>query len=396
MVLLCATILAVTVGMDMTAAEVYRSVKGYKWHDRMNPPGRMHPLGRVRSDIYHHDLAKNLSGATQIWGQAKYRIHTNSLGFKDRTVRNIPLVTDKHRILFIGDSFTEGVGVEYPDTFVGRIDSELSGSGVEVLNAGVSSYSPVIYWKKIEFLIEKAGLKFDEAVVYVDISDIQDEAQIYKLSNHRVIGKFDPLELKKSQSERRTAVHELLSFIAGRTIVADTVYMALHKLLYRPDPERILENKRRFFAEQHSSRVRDRWTYCGNVYREYGREGLRRAAGHMDRLNALLQKNGIRLTVAVYPWPRQIQRGDLDSIQVRFWKEWCRERGVDFLNYFPIFVKGGTREERRALIRKYFIKGDFHWNEAGHSLVADVFLDFYGRRGAAAGRSDARPDGLKK
>ena len=34
-------------------------------------------------------------------------------------------VSDKYRILFIGDSYTEGVGVEYKDTFVGLIDSAL-------------------------------------------------------------------------------------------------------------------------------------------------------------------------------------------------------------------------------------------------------------------------------
>ena len=60
----------------------------------------------------------------------------------------------------------------------------------EVLNAGVGSYSPIIYWRKIKYLIEDVGLRFDEVVVYIDISDAQDEASYYELSddgNERVV-----------------------------------------------------------------------------------------------------------------------------------------------------------------------------------------------------------------
>ena len=75
----------------------------------------------------------------------------------------------------MGDSFTEGGLLDYTDTFVGRIDSDLGEKKIEVLNAGVSSYSPIIYWRKIKYLIEDMKLKFDEVVVFIDISDPYDE-----------------------------------------------------------------------------------------------------------------------------------------------------------------------------------------------------------------------------
>jgi hypothetical protein len=43
-------------------------------------------------------------------------VFTDSLGFKDASRRAVP---DRRRILFIGDSFTEGVGLPYEQTFVG-------------------------------------------------------------------------------------------------------------------------------------------------------------------------------------------------------------------------------------------------------------------------------------
>ena len=55
----------------------------------------------------------------------------------------------------------------------------------------------------------------------------------------------------------------------------------------------------------------------------------------------------------------------------------CRDRDVPFLNYFPEFVVGLDEKERKAIIDRYFIRGDVHWNAQGNQLVADKFLQFY-------------------
>ena len=47
-----------------------------------------------------------------------------------------------------------------------------------MLNAGVSSYSPSIYYYKTKFFIEQ-GLKFSHLIVFIDISDIEDESNVY-------------------------------------------------------------------------------------------------------------------------------------------------------------------------------------------------------------------------
>ena len=102
-----------------------------------------------------------------------WHLPTNSLGFKDSSMRQVPLKVDKKRILFIGDSFTEGVLVPYELTFIGQIATYRP--DIDILNAGVTSYSPLIYYLKVDYLLNKVGLKFDELFVFIDISDIQDE-----------------------------------------------------------------------------------------------------------------------------------------------------------------------------------------------------------------------------
>ena len=129
----------------------------------------------VQDPRYHHDLRK-MSTFPSKWGGVTYVTTTNSLGFKDRAKRRVSLsaAAGKKRILLMGDSFTEGVGYPYEKTFAGLLEERL-GTGYEILNAAVQSYSPMLYYRKVRYLLEKVGLEFDELYVFIDISDAQDE-----------------------------------------------------------------------------------------------------------------------------------------------------------------------------------------------------------------------------
>ena len=48
------------------------------------------------------------------------------------------------------------------------------------------SYSPSIYYEKLNYFLD-LGLRFDEAIVYIDLSDIQDEAVNYSYDEHGVL-----------------------------------------------------------------------------------------------------------------------------------------------------------------------------------------------------------------
>ena len=70
----------------------------------------------------------------------------------------------------LGDSFLFGVGYDYPLTFAAIFSDAMARAGVEVLNAGVVSYSPIIHVRKLEHLLTGVGLEVDEVVVFLDIS----------------------------------------------------------------------------------------------------------------------------------------------------------------------------------------------------------------------------------
>jgi len=133
---------------------------------------------RYPHPVYHHALVPNFDGYDN-WGDVRYKFDTNSLGFRDAEVRDVPLTSKTRRVLLIGDSFTEGTGVAFEDSFAGRLAAAgTQRAEIEFLDAGVISYSPALYYRKVKYLIER-GLRFDEVVVFSDVSDVYDEAGKY-------------------------------------------------------------------------------------------------------------------------------------------------------------------------------------------------------------------------
>jgi len=230
-------------------------------------------------------------------------------------------------MLFIGDSFTEGIGFDYEDTFVGRIDTELSKKGIEVFNAAVCSYAPSIYWRKIKYLIEDVGFRFNEVVVFMDVSDISDEALSYCTDEDgNIVAKdrseyLDMARNFNGSGNLNNIVQRVSSNI--KSMIIDNsifIYAILTKLRTKFN---VYEHKG--FAMEYY------WTIDQNAMRMYGEKGLNKATRYMDKLHDLLKKHDIKLTLSVYPWPQQIAYGNFDSIQESYWRAWCKKNNVKTL-----------------------------------------------------------------
>ena len=342
-------------------------------------------------------MAKNFQG-THAWGGKTYPFLTNSLGLRDGSARSVAPQPAGRRVLFIGDSFTEGVGVSFDDSFVGLVFDRLAPADIDVLNAGVTSYAPAVYYRKSKYLLEEAGVEFDHLVVLIDISDIEDEARFYRLdAEGNVVGtelmprrwiRDNRGERPKGRPEERTLSARVKRFLKDNSVLLRIGDLAKDRL------EQALADKPKWQApdgaeksdpfdwERSIGLERALWTVEPDLYEAYGAEGLRRAGENMDRLLELLQRHDVGLTVVVYPWPDQIMRRDLDSRQVAFWQDWTRDRGVSFVNLFPAFI---SQDDGEAIIRRYFIPGDVHWNPAGHQMVAERLVKHLSRAASAVG-----------
>lgn len=329
---------------------------------------------RLRSETHHHDIAP-MREIVEAWGPVRYSYATNALGFKDAAPRAIDLARQKGRWLLLGDSFTEGIGFDFPTGMAGQIAGQVACKGIEVLNAGVGGYAPSVYWRKARHLIETVGLKTERVVVFIDISDIRDEIDLYPEDSDGNLIVPDP--------EPPSTMERFGHFLRDHSLTARVFTLIRDRLAYvRKDLKRRYQTAKAFeksFWQVETADMMEfatvphkasRWTYDDEAWAEYGEGGRAKATANMDRLSDLLKRHGIALTVAVYPWPDQIFKDPQAVRHQDYWHEWAKNHDAQFVSLFPAFTEGAPRET----LARYFIPGDFHWNAEGHRLAAKAFL----------------------
>lgn len=312
---------------------------------------------------YHHDLLPNCA-AQNIWGDRIFNVYTNSLGFKDKSCRDVQLVPDKRRILFIGDSFTESMGMTWEESFAGILSEKLQ--DIEILNAGVVSYSPKLYYLKVKYLIEQTGLKFNELFVFLDNSDPMNEI---------TYSDFKPYSKKsfknfKYKLNRYFFNHSYLYHSVSAKIITSRksdVTASWNPVSGEGFPDESANESENFIAATLF------WSYNKNAFEKWGKRGLQLAGNYMQNLSGLCKQHHIELKVVIYPWPPLISNRDLHNLQVSYWDEFCQKNKLQFINLFPNFITGDIPDE---IIRKYFIPGDVHWNQEGNQFVAEALKPF--------------------
>jgi hypothetical protein len=292
---------------------------------------------------YHHDLAPNVK-ATRVWGNMLYPWQTDRFGF--RTGECAPHEPQKGRanIFVIGDSFTEALGSSYEQSFVGLMACDAARRGKAVWNLGVASYSPAIYHRKIRAAAERLGVKPAEIFVFLDLSDIDDDANFYIPGDDGLI--------RSTQTEERPGT----SFDVGQFLVSNFTTARLVYDLY------LISS---FSYSMSVGRPRARWTIDPVLLESWGRRGLGVAGANLDKVVEICRDWKCHVTLVVYPWPDNVAAGDLDSIQVRHWRTWAAAREVRFVDGFAPFF----REPAEAALRKYFFAGDVHFTELGNRLL---------------------------
>ncbi len=345
---------------DFLVANIYKLVHGDSFYNTtVNPAIITEKKYRISSNIYHHDLKKNVI-TTANWGPLQYPMITNSLGFRDQENANIAQKGDKYRIMFMGDSFVEGSGVPYPDSFVGILRQKYAPK-YEILNAGVISYAPTVYYRKTRYLIEQQGLKFDEMVVLIDISDISDEVERYA-DYDEATGLDKPLPVIAPEEPKTQIIRQFFK--------NNSILYAIPRII----KNRKLESSEVNSAPEKNPMInyrRSLWTVDKNLYNQYGEAGLKKAKANILNLKKLLDKHQIKLSLGVYPWPAQIYYNDLNSIQVTEWQAFCQQNKITFVNLFPEFISENAEANKKALT-EYYIKNDMHWNKKGNQKVAEA------------------------
>ncbi len=263
--------------------------------------------------IYHHQMVPY---GQSYFSKFEYNMNysINSLGFRDYEYP-VKKCQDCFRIIMLGDSFTEGTGIEQlEDTFPKLMETSLSTKSskrIEILNFGRISYSPVL-----EYLILKnIGLNYDPDVIIVnfDVSDVAQDFNYLTNARYSKEGEFLGINgCEKNEREQET-VFQLRNFLLSLDIVTILESSFRNLILYTvqelplvsipPESDSLLITREEF-AE--SDLVMKQW----NVSQLY-----------LHKIIDLAKTNNKTIIITTYPWGHQVDNST--------WKQGRKVFGYD-------------------------------------------------------------------
>jgi lysophospholipase L1-like esterase len=362
-------------------------------------------------DPYEEHIYRPFLSYRQPAGDHTIQLYTNSLGWKDdRPGRVVEKQPDHPRLVLLGDSFAEGLGVESPHTIRGMLQRTLDADGgrTEVLSAGRSSYSPLLEYQRFKRFLE-AGYETDAAVLLYDISDVQDE--IYYNSRYQFAPDGEPMRLRgwKFHPALRAVYNasalfraltrlpnQLRALAGGGEVRPGAAVAAVPEELpldyFSRDPRPISARQLGTLPAVAFSTLRANWMAHPQSLEGWAAEGLRSSFDNISRMKRLADARKIRFLLVIYPWPQLLYtRRDPAYYEVltRAFPHWYHEREYMYgRNPAPAFSEYQRRVHRFAeekgiplldLIPEFeavpqwhrlFLHDDVHFNEVGSRFAA--------------------------
>ena len=338
---------------------------------------------RIKSFYYHHDL-RPMASFYDHWGYERYRIFTNSLGFKDSTNREVKF--KNKNILFIGDSFTEGVGIKYEDTYVGLIDSNLKSknNNIEVLNAGVQSYSTSIYLSKLYHLLERKKLPITDVVVMISGGDIFDDYHKYlDLNEDFILNHVD---------QKNKYIIKIINFLKSNTltyqlitkITPPKVIPGLIKSLFS---KKVLEtnyDKREINLFSISNNEIDQmpfldhkdyaYLYSSKEFNDWGKKAIDKSLNNLKQITKITLEKNIKLNI-FYLYEPVILLREPNKIYFDYLINGLEKLKTKNVNIEFIRNMYDEYENAYNAYKNLFFINDIHWNKRGNAKVAKEILN---------------------
>ena len=326
---------------------------------------------KIKSYYYHHDLRPN-SHWIENWGWQTSKIYTNNLGFKDKEIRNVKF--KENNILFIGDSFTEGLGVEYENSFVGIIENKITSEfdNFTVLNAGLSSYSPIIYLSKLNYLIKKK-IPITNVFVVICGGDFYDDIFRYdSIDNEYVVNHGDFVKVK--------ILININNFIKSNTLIYQFIKQVtpISNLVSRFKNKKEANDTNNYTKEQVleilNSKPDWKHMYDKDAFNNWAIKGLKKSTIYMDKINKLLKSNNIDFTLIYIDEAMSMLNNETSNAKYyeNHWQEFSKKNSIDFIfldDYHENY------NDKFSIYKKLFFIGDNHFNNKGNQIVAEEIIN---------------------
>lgn len=323
----------------------------------------------LKSERFHHEISSNIN-VYEFWGNRKYKVITNNFGM--RVKNNDLLVKRKKNIGFIGDSFVYGSGISFEDHFINHITKKYS--EYNYLNLGYVSYSPSIYYKRLDYYINEKNINFKKIIVFIDTSDIQDEGIFYREDKKgNIVRKWST----DAEVKRKNFKYILKNYLKQNSFVFKFYEIFSTKDIQESSTKCLTDKNNIKNYIKYLNYERFGYAFDNTLNsKNWVKLGQSKTLKYLSKIKSLLDRNKIEMVIVYYP-------SAVDILENNFKKEnskhynllylWSKNNNVNLIDMHEDFFK------QNDPIKNYktnHIICDVHWNENGHKIIGKNILNY--------------------
>ncbi len=321
---------------------------------------------RISNKDYKYTFKNNVEFLSK-YKDTIYTINTNDLGFRDFSSSDLDRTQEY--IILIGDSFVEGVGLNYNETIGYKLNEIM---GFTFLNAGVSSYSPYIYNKKVKTILRNnQNLKVKKVLLFLDKSDPIDD---FNNKYHELPQKFS---LKNESPKYKKNLSE--SFISYLLLKKFNNFFEenLRSLKYRYQLSNITDedffsftqNQVNAFKSIGNRKSISSWYTDEKKWTDMTKKKLMFSIKQIEDLDKFLKILNIELVVVLFPWAYELFDQSAASVYQEFTSKKLFELNIKTFSCYKSFQKENILDQLE-LIGQSFQFADIHYNNFGNQVFS--------------------------
>ena len=276
--------------------------------------------------------------------------------------------SDKENVIFFGDSFTYGLGLNYEDTFIGLLEKKFK--KYNFLNYSVIGYSPSVYLYQLEKIVH-SNINVKKIILPLDISDFSEESSGWnykKGDNYPKRFNF----IKKNEKLKKESFKDK-NLKASRFIASK-----VNNFFRNVKLNRLYKDKNRNKKKKKKKTVIGNFLYTPidqtdpNLWKPLGfNGGLKKLESNISEISLLAKKINAEFHILIYPWPDTLEFGQKQFNLEQFSTALCLKiYCMSTINTFSEFEEV-RKTDKENWLNKLYILGDLHVNKFGHKLIAD-------------------------
>ena len=320
-----------------------------------------------KKNYYSYELEKNCTAYETKRTVKTYNVFTDKNGYRVGKKKIINKANDK--IVFLGDSFAYGFGVNYEDSIVGVLKKKKI--NYEFINLAVPGYGPSISKVKLEQLLHR-GVKPKKIFYVMDITDVDDEANRW---------------VEKNELEYPVIFNSEVEYEIKKTFNYKKHFKMTRLLIYNLNKaSRNLRkniNKKKFIEEDKIIGKTYGGSFTHTSYDKLNKKfwsrndykvGLKNIKNSVKLISDLADNINSEFYIVIFPWPETLEYGESFFSWQNLGLELCKFSNCKkLINAFPEFEK--VKKKYTYWKKEIYFLNDIHLNQNGNIILAETIYN---------------------